>query len=138
MLKSGGKNFAFAEGLNPMRFKPVTLIVLLVIGAGLFLLNLHVPESISKTYLIDRPPEGIDPVTSFMFFRGWPLHPCDYCVGSIARWDPDWRVEAVAVLDLVVFLATLAAMAGIGEAIAGLRSRGQFAMTTDKAFVAKR
>jgi hypothetical protein len=54
----------------------------------------------------ERAPEGLDPVTKAMFYRGWPLAPFMVCIIYFNRFRPSGLEGSVLVLDwLVLFVA---------------------------------
>lgn len=95
-----------------MRISLATICCLVAVGGVLLWLNLRTPEWLEGYGLnTSRPPEGLDPVTKFLFFRGWPFPPCGYCYTNLAGWHPDrsdgW-VQLAALADVLIFLLALA------------------------------
>src|SRR4051795_1557161 len=90
-----------------MKIKPATICCLSAVGGVLLWLNLQMPGWVAM-YNTDRPPGNLDPVTTFLFFRGWPFTPCAYCVGGLSRWDPDGYVQMAAFADVLAFIFSLA------------------------------
>ena len=55
----------------------------------------------------ERTPEGLDPVTKAMFYRGWPLAPFMVCLTHGLRFHSSGVEGCVLVLDGVLFLVAL-------------------------------
>jgi hypothetical protein len=95
-----------------MRISITTLCCLVAVGGILLWLNLRTPEWLEEYGLsTSRPPEGLDPVTEFLFFRGWPFTPCGYCDVNLAGWHPDRSngdVQLAALADVLSFFLVLA------------------------------
>jgi len=52
-------------------------------------------------------PEGLDPVTKAMFYRGWPLAPFMVCIIYFNRFRPGGLEGLVLVFDWLVLIAAL-------------------------------
>ncbi len=52
-------------------------------------------------------PEGLDPVTKAMFYRGWPLAPFMFCIIYFNRFRPGGLEGLVLVFDWLVLIAAL-------------------------------
>jgi hypothetical protein len=55
----------------------------------------------------ERAPEGLDPVTRAMFYRGWPLAPFMVCIIYFNRFRPGGLEGLVLVFDWLVLIAAL-------------------------------
>lgn len=91
-----------------MRIRAATIGVLVAEGAVLLWLNLRMPAWLAE-YRINThlPPENLDPITTFLFFRGWPWTPCAYCASGLSQWHPDGYVPLAAWGDVLVFVLAL-------------------------------
>ena len=72
----------------------------------------------------ERAPEGLDPVTKAMFYRGWPLAPFMVCLVHGLRFHSSGVEGCVLVLDGVLFLVALYATKAACERL--LRWRRHF------------
>jgi len=55
----------------------------------------------------ERAPEGLDPVSKAMFYRGWPLAPFMVCIIYFNRFRPGGLEGLVLVFDWLVLIAAL-------------------------------
>ena len=55
----------------------------------------------------ERAPEGSDPVTKAMFYRGWPLAPFMFCIIYFNRYRPNGGEALVLVFDWLVLIVAL-------------------------------
>jgi len=84
-----------------MRIRIPTMCVPVAVSGVLLFLNLRIPEWVAETYNVNNPPHDADPVTRFLFFRGWPFTPCEYAVGGLSRWDSDGYPQLAAFADVL-------------------------------------
>jgi len=59
-------------------------------------------------------PDGLDPVTKSMFWRGWPLAPFMICLIHGNRFRPNGAEGLVLVVNLLVLFVVLALVAFVG------------------------
>src|SRR5262249_952826 len=57
---------------------------------------------------------GVDPLTQFFFYRGWPLSPCQICLFHGMRFRPE---EGFPVGSALVFDVGVAGLALLGGAV---------------------
>lgn len=62
-----------------------------------------------------RPPDGLDPLTRSLFYRGWPLAPFMVCSRHGNRFRPGGGEGLVLVFDLLVLFAGLALARFLGD-----------------------
>lgn len=91
-----------------MRNRLPTICSLVAVGGILLWLNLRIPGPVAEAFNTNRPPEDVDPITKFLFFRGWPFTPCEYCYFSLSGWHPDGYVQLAAFADVLIFVLVLA------------------------------
>src|SRR6266446_471627 len=92
-----------------MKISFATMSCSVAAGAVLLWLNLRIPGWLEEyRYNTNRPPESLDPITKFMFFRGWPFTPCGYCYSNLSGWHPDGIVQLAAFADILVSILVLA------------------------------
>jgi hypothetical protein len=93
---------AVARWLGPVR--PITLCVLALLTAAWVFANLR--NSGWQEVLNEGTPQGLDPVTKAMFWRGWPLAPVMVCLIYGNRLRPSGLEGWTLVVDwFVLFLA---------------------------------
>ncbi|MGO8688347.1 MAG: hypothetical protein ACLQLG_01820 [Thermoguttaceae bacterium] len=94
----------------PRPVDPVTGVVLALVAATLLWANLR-PTEWARWCCAGMPAPGkLDPVTEAMFYRGFPLTPCLFCVIYFMRSQPSGTEWWVLVVDGVVFAAALLAV----------------------------
>jgi hypothetical protein len=103
-----------------MQLRRGTIGLLVAVGAILLWLNLRTPVWLAEYHIRpNRPPENVDLITRFLFFRGWPWTPCLYCAGGLSTWDPDVYVQLAAWGDVLVLVLTLAMSCVAAEWLGG-------------------
>ncbi len=87
------------EGLP--RVHLATFVSMALVGGLLLGANLRV-NSVARDFGVEMLP-GVDPLTQFFFFRGWPLSPCQICLIHGMRFRPEEGspVGMALVLDVV-------------------------------------
>jgi hypothetical protein len=99
------------------RTHPVHLstIILLTLLTGILLwANLRPTGWQEELGGVDSPAE-LDPLTKAMFWRGWPLSPCMFCLVYGLRFRPTGVEQCVLALDGILFVAALFATKGLSE-----------------------
>jgi len=94
---------AVARPLRPVR--PITVFFLALLTGAWIWANLHDfgwEEEWGNDF-----PEGLDPVTKAMFYRGWPLAPFMLCLVYFNRFHAGGGVGLVLVFDWLVLIAAL-------------------------------
>src|SRR6516225_988991 len=95
-----------------MKIRFATMYCLVAVGGVLLWLNLRIPGWLEEyRFNTNRPPESLDPITKFLFFRGWPFTPCAYCYTNLSGWHPDRSdgyVQLAAYADVIIFILVLA------------------------------
>jgi hypothetical protein len=86
-----------------MRLHRRTYLAMVAIAIPLVWLNLRINPEARSAFNIDNAPNDVDPVTRFLFFRGWPFTPCMYCFLS-GKWHPDATVQMAAFADLLILI----------------------------------
>lgn len=62
------------------------------------------------------PPTDLDPITKAMFFRGWPLSPCMFCLFHGMKFHCSSGIGLfVLLLDGVLFVGALLATRAVSE-----------------------
>ena len=107
---------------RPRPVHPTTAILLTLLTGVLLWANLR--TSGWQEVWNERAPEGLDPVTKAMFYRGWPLAPFMVCLVHGLRFHPNGVEGCVLVLDGVLFLVALYATKAACERL--LRWRRHF------------
>lgn len=99
-----------------MKTSFLTKCFLLIVAGLLLWLNLRIPGWVHEfRFNTNNPPATLDPITKFLFFRGWPFTPCGYCDGNLSGWHPERSsgfVQSAAFADVVIFFLVLA-IAGV-------------------------
>ena len=90
---------------RPHPVHPTTAILLTLLTGVLLWANLR--NSGWQEVWNERAPEGLDPVTKAMFYRGWPLAPFMVCLIHGLRFHSSGVEGCVLVLDGVLFLVAL-------------------------------
>ena len=90
---------------RPHPVHPTTAILLTLLTGVLLWANLR--NSGWQEVWNERAPEGLDPVTKAMFYRGWPLAPFMVCLTHGLRFHSSGVEGCVLVLDGVLFLVAL-------------------------------
>ena len=90
---------------RPHPVHPTTAILLTLLTGVLLWANLR--NSGWQEVWNERAPEGLDPVTKAMFYRGWPLAPFMVCIIYGLRFRSSGGEGCVLVLDGVLFLVAL-------------------------------
>jgi hypothetical protein len=90
---------------RPHPVHPTTAILLTLLTGVLLWANLR--NSGWQEVWNERAPEGLDPVTKAMFYRGWPLAPFMVCLTHGLRFRFSGVEGCVLVLDGVLFLVAL-------------------------------
>jgi hypothetical protein len=90
---------------RPHPVRPTTAILLTLLTGVLLWANLR--DSGWHAVWNEDAPEGLDPVTKAMFYRGWPLAPFNFCLVHGLRFHPSGLEQCVLALDGVVFLVAL-------------------------------
>ncbi len=90
---------------RPHPVHPATAILLTLLTGVLIWANLR-PTALQQNFAGESLP-GLDPVTRAMFFRGWPLSPCFFCLIHGLRFHPSGIEPFVLAFDGVLFLAAL-------------------------------
>jgi hypothetical protein len=94
---------AVARRLRPVR--PITMFFLTLLTGAWIWANLHDfgwEEKWGNDF-----PEGLDPVTKAMFYRGWPLAPFMVCLVYFNRFHAGSGVGLVLVFDWLILIAAL-------------------------------
>ena len=107
---------------RPHPVHPTTAILLTLLTGVLLWANLR--DSGWQEVWNERAPEGLDPVTKAMFYRGWPLAPFMVCLIHGLRFYSSGVEGCVLVLDGVLFLVALYATKAACERL--LRWRRHF------------
>jgi hypothetical protein len=100
------------------RPKPVhrtTAIVLTLLTGILLWANLR-PTEWQEEYFggVDAPP-GLDPITTAMFWRGWPLSPCMVCLVHGLEFHPSGIEQCVLAFDGFLFVTAVFAARAVCE-----------------------
>jgi hypothetical protein len=90
---------------RPHPVHPTTAILLTLLTGVLLWANLR--ASGWQEVWNERAPEGLDPLTKAMFYRGWPLAPFMVCLVHGLRFHSSGVEGCVLVLDGVLFLVAL-------------------------------
>jgi hypothetical protein len=109
---------------RPHPVHPTTAILLTLLTGVLLWANLR--NSGWQEVWNERAPEGLDPVTKAMFYRGWPLAPFMVCLIHGLRFHSSGVEGCVLVLDGVLFLVALYATKAACERL--LRWRRDFTL----------
>ncbi len=89
-----------------------TALVLVATATLLAWANLQVGP-VARDFVGDTPP-GLDPITRFFFFRGWPLCPFQFCFFHHMQLSADgFPVFLIPVFDLLIAGLILFAVARI-------------------------
>jgi hypothetical protein len=117
---------AVARWKRPVR--PITAFILALLTAAWIWANLH--DFGWKEEWGNDVPDGLNPVTEAMFYRGWPVAPFMLCLIERNRFQASGLEEMVLVFDwLVLFLALCLARLvceRCSRAVDSLRSRERF------------
>jgi hypothetical protein len=108
------------EGL--LKFHLATFVSMALVAGGLLGANLRV-NSVASNFAMETLP-GVDPLTRFFFFRGWPFSPCQMCLIHGMRFRPEegFSVGLALVLDVVAAGLALLGVAVLCELVVrGLR-----------------
>ena len=89
----------------PHPVRPTTAILLTLLTGVLLWANLR--NSGWQEVWNERAPEGLDPVTKAMFYRGWPLAPFMVCISYFNRFQPGGGEGLTLLFDWLVLLAAL-------------------------------
>jgi hypothetical protein len=95
----------------------MTFVLVMAAAAALAWMNLRVSSAVHEMNLDPKgTPLGLDPVTYYMFFRGWPLSPFEVCIFHGMKFHPEESpVRFVLVLDLAVAGVVLFCVAVLSE-----------------------
>ncbi len=63
----------------------------------------------------ERTPEGLDPITKAMFWRGWPLAPFMVCIIHGNRFRPDGLEKWPLIFDWLVLVVVLSLARFVSE-----------------------
>lgn len=97
---------------RPQRVHLATAILLTLATGILLWANLR-PTGWQEEFGVDTPAE-LDPITEAMFWRGWPLSPCEVCLVHGMKFHPS-GVQWALVVDAVLFVAALLAGKAVCE-----------------------
>jgi hypothetical protein len=93
---------------------PATFALVMAAAAALVWMNLRVHEL--KLSLIKAAPPELDPITRYLFFRGWPLSPFEVCAFHGMKFHPEESpVQFALVLDFAVAGLVLFGVAVLSE-----------------------
>ena len=92
---------------RPHPVRPATAILLALLACALLWANLR-PTGWQAEFGGDCPP-ALDPITKAMFWRGWPLSPCMFCLFHGMRFHPSGVEPCVLAFDGLLFVAALLA-----------------------------
>jgi hypothetical protein len=87
------------------RVRPITVFFLALLTGAWIWANLR--DTGWKEVLGGENPQGLDPVTKAMFYRGWPLAPVMVCIIYFNRFQPSGLEGLVLVVDWLVLIAAL-------------------------------
>lgn len=62
-------------------------------------------------------PQELDPITRFMFFRGWPIAPFEWCVMNTFEWQGGRLAYAALLVDLLIAGAIFFSVRWVGKRI---------------------
>jgi hypothetical protein len=96
----------------PQSVRP-TSAVLMTLGAAILLWANLRPTGWDHEFQC-LPPQGLDPITQALFWRGWPLCPCMFSLIIGLKFHSDGASFAL-LFDAVVFLANLIAVKVVSE-----------------------
>ena len=109
---------------RPHPVHPTTAILLTLLTGVLLWANLR--NSGWQEVWNERAPEGLDPVTTAMFYRGWPLAPFMVCIIYFNRFRPGGVEGLALVFDWLLLFAALYATKAACERL--LRWRRHFSL----------
>lgn len=100
---------------RPDPVRPTTAILLALLTCALLWANLR-PTVWQEEFGggIDAP-SGLDPITGAMFWRGWPLSPCMFCLYHGMRFHPTGIEPCILALDGLLFVVALLATKAASE-----------------------
>ena len=98
---------------RPQPVHRTTAILLTLLTGILLWANLR-PSGWQEVWGGVSPPE-LDAITRTMFWRGWPLSPCMFCLMHGMRFHPSGIEGCVLVFDGVLFLVALFAAKAVCE-----------------------
>ena len=103
------------EGL--LKVHLATFVSMALVVGGLLGANLRV-NSVASDFGMETLL-GVDPLTQFFFFRGWPLSPCQICLIHGMRFRPEegFSVGLALVLDVVAAGLALLGVAVLCELV---------------------
>jgi hypothetical protein len=109
---------------RPHPVHPATAIILTLLTGVLIWANLR-PTAWQEDFGgSEQSPPGLDPVSRAMFFRGWPLAPCMFCLIHSLRFHRSGIEPLVLVFDGVVFVVALYATKAACERLRRWRRHG--------------
>ncbi len=94
-----------------------TFCLVVASATALVWMNLRVSSAVHEMNLDSlRALLGLDPVTQYLFFRGWPLSPFEVCVFHGMKFHPEESpVRFVLILDFAVAGVVLFCVAVLSE-----------------------
>jgi uncharacterized membrane protein HdeD (DUF308 family) len=98
---------------RPQPVHRTTAILLTLLTGILLWANLR-PSGWQEEFGGESPPE-LDAITRTMFWRGWPLSPCMFCLMHGMRFHPSGIERCVLIFDGVLFLVALFAAKAVCE-----------------------
>lgn len=98
---------------RPQPVHRTTIITLTLLTGILLWANLR--TSGWQEVMNENPPEGLDPVTKAMYWRGWPLAPVMLCLVHGNRIRPGGGEGLALVFDGVLFLVAIFAAKAVCE-----------------------
>ncbi len=107
---------------RPHPVHPATAVLLTLLTGVLIWANLR-PTALQAEFAGESLP-GLDPVTKAMFFRGWPLSPCFFCLIHRLRFHTSGIEPFVLAFDGVLFLVALYATKAACERLLRWRRHG--------------
>jgi hypothetical protein len=104
--------FLFRIVLSPRRVRVPTSVVLTIVAGALIWANLR-PIDWELQFDVN-PPDGLDPITRAMFWRGWPICPFMLCRMQHMAFQPSGPLPAGAlVINAFTLVAALMAVKAV-------------------------
>jgi hypothetical protein len=103
------------EGLRKVHL--ATFVSTALVAGALLGANLRV-NSVASDFGMETL-SGVDPLTQFFFFRGWPVSPCQICLihGMTFRPEEGFPVGLALLLDVVAAGVALLGVAVLSELV---------------------
>lgn len=115
---------------RPRPVHPATAVLMALLTAAWLWANLR-PTAWQQDFAGgEAAPPGLDPVTTAMFWRGWPLAPFMVCLVQGLRFRPGGLEGGVLVLDAALFLVALYAAKAACERLLLRWRRGDLRIRT--------